>query len=184
MKDMSDEEIASEVQNGKEDVFGMLIERYETKLRRYARRFLLEKEDAEDVLQEVFIKAYVNIKSFDTSRKFSSWIYRIAHNEFINAIQKRGRFPSISLDPDTIFPHPVAKETADKPAELKELKELLQNYLTQIDVKYREPLILYYFEELDYKEISEILQIPVSTVGVRLSRGKTALKNLVGKIEI
>lgn len=184
MAEKTDEELAAQVQNGEEKSFGALMERYEPKLSRYARRFLLGKEDAEDMLQEVFIKAYVNIKSFDVSRKFSSWIYRIAHNEFINAIKKRERFPSISLDPDLIFPHPVARETADKPAERRELQDLLKRSLHKIDVKYREPLVLYYFEEMDYKEISEILQIPVSTVGVRLNRGKTALRKLVDKIDI
>lgn len=184
MAEKTDEELAALVQNGEEKAFGVLIERYEPKLARYARKFLLGKEDAEDMLQEVFIKTYTNIKSFDVDRKFSSWIYRIAHNEFINAIKKRERFPSISLDPDTYFPHPVAKETADKPAERRELKDLMQRTLRGIDPRYREPLVLYYFEEMDYKEIAEILQIPVSTVGVRLSRGKAALTKQIGKIEI
>jgi len=184
MAEKSDEEIAAQVQGGNEESFGILIGRYEAKLARYARRFLLGKEDAKDLLQEIFVKAYVNIKSFDVKRKFSPWIYRIAHNEFINAIQKRERFPSISLDPDILFPHPVAKETADSPSKKKELRDLLQRSLDKIDAKYREPLVLYYFEDMDYKQISEVLQIPVSTVGVRLKRGRAALKESVGEIEI
>jgi RNA polymerase sigma-70 factor (ECF subfamily) len=180
---LTDEEIAKHVQGGKTELFGEIIERYEAKLLRYARKFLLQKQDAEDKVQEVFIKAYVNIQSFNVSRKFSSWIYRIAHNEFINAIKKRGSESVLFFDPDTIFPHPLSKEEADKPANQKEIKDLLDKTLDQIDPKYREPLVLYYFEDLDYKTISEILEIPISTVGVRLKRGKESMRKLIEKEE-
>ena len=85
----TDEEIAKRVQGGDVDSFGVLIERYEEKIARYARKFLMRGEDVKDIVQEVFIKAYVNIQSFDTRQRFSPWIYRIAHNEFINAIKKK-----------------------------------------------------------------------------------------------
>ena len=89
----TDEYIAGQVQTGNVQSFGTLVERYEEKLRRYARRFLFGYTDAEDLVQDVFVKSYTNIQSFDTSRSFSSWIYRIAHNEFINAIKKKGKEP-------------------------------------------------------------------------------------------
>lgn len=179
----TDEEIASLVQSGDNEIFGVLVERYEEKILRYARRFLL-KSEAEDIVQEVFIKAYVNIKSFDTKRKFSPWIYRIAHNEFINAIKKKSRESLLLFfDADTIFPHPVAKETADGELSQREMKEMLEKNLEKIPSKYSEPLILFYFEELSYEEIAEILRIPISTVGVRLKRGRAALKKIIQKYE-
>ena len=76
MTDLKDEEIASLVQGGDQDSYGALIERYEKKLTRYGRRFLYDHDDIEDVVQEVFLKAYTHINSFDTKRSFSSWIYR------------------------------------------------------------------------------------------------------------
>src|SRR3989344_800352 len=176
--DKTDEEVARLVQKGDIESFGVLVGRYEAKIARYAGKFLLNGEDAKDLAQEVFIKAYVNIQSFDANRKFSSWLYRIAHNEFINAIRKRSRMPALSFDFDAIFPHPVAKETADSEANRRDLKETLDKCLDKLDAKYREPLVLYYFEEMSYQEISEILEIPVSTVGVRLRRGKETLKNI------
>jgi len=179
----TDEEIARQVQEGQKELFGVLIERYEEKLKRYASKFLLQRQDAQDKVQEVFIKAYINIQSFNVSRKFSSWIYRIAHNEFINAIKKRSGESIFFFDPDTIFPHPLSKEEADGAVTRKETKELLDKTLEQISPKYREPLVLYYFEDLDYKAISEILQIPVSTVGVRLKRGKEAMRKIIEKDE-
>jgi len=175
----TDESIASEVQAGDAASFGLLMERYGTKMSRYARRFLFGYEDAEDQVQEVFLKAYANIRSFDPERKFSSWLYRIAHNEFINAIKKRGREPISFLDPDTIFPHPVAKERTGDEAEARETRALLEWGLEKLDPKYREPLVLFHYEEMDYREIAEILRIPVATVGVRLNRGRAALKKAV-----
>lgn len=102
----TDEEIAREVQAGKMELFGAIVKRYEAKMLRYARKFLFGYEDAEDVVQEVFLKAYINIQSFNASKKFSSWLYRIAHNEFINAIKKKGREHLSLFDLDTLFPIP------------------------------------------------------------------------------
>jgi RNA polymerase sigma-70 factor, ECF subfamily len=176
MSDQTDEAIAGRVQNGDTHSFGLLVQRYEVKLLRYAKRFLFGYEDAADVLQEVFIKAYANIQGFDTHRSFSSWIYRIAHNEFINAIKKKGREPLPFFDPDTLFPHPLSKDVPEQDIHDKELRAMLDECLNQIDAKYREPLILYYYEELDYQTIADVMHIPTSTVGVRLNRGKVLLQ--------
>ena len=177
----SDEEIAEAVQKGDHESFGILVERYEQKISRYGRKFLSDAEDIKDLIQEIFIKAYVNIRSFDTERKFSPWIYRIAHNEFINAAQKKRRIPIFSFDLDTIFPHPVAAETADSEARRHDMRKILDMHLGSLLLKYREPLILYYFQDMDYKMISEILKIPTSTVGVRLQRGKALLEQRIGR---
>lgn len=181
MPEKTDEEIARKVQLGNAEAFGFLIERYEPKIIRYARKFIFNGEDAKDLVQEAFIKAYTNIQGFDADRSFSSWMYRIAHNEFINAIKKKSRMPVFTFDFDTVFPQPVAEETADNEMNKKELREMLDKCLEKLDPKYREPLILYYFEEMDYKEIAEILEVPISTVGVRLQRGKINLKKIVNK---
>jgi RNA polymerase sigma-70 factor (ECF subfamily) len=177
----TDEEIAKSVQGGDASAFGILMDRYEEKLLRYGRRFLREDDDVRDAVQESFIKAYVNIQSFDLSRRFSPWIYRIAHNEFVNALKKRKETVSLS-DLDAIFPQPVAKEAAGDTAEAAELRRLLDGGLQKLDAKYREPLVLYYYEDMDYKEIADVLHIPVATVGVRLKRGREALfKEVKGK---
>lgn len=179
MPEMTDEEIALRVQAGEQDAYGDLISRYEAKLMRYARKFLSDKEDATDIVQDIFIKAYENIQSFDATRRFSPWIYRIAHNEFVNALKKKAtRRIVFAIDMDTLFPHLASTETADSVALERDMRETLEKHLEGVSMKYREPLVLYYLESLDYKEISEILQIPVSTVGVRLARGRASLQKI------
>lgn len=176
MAELSDEQIAAAVQKGDLESFGLLVERYEAKMTRYARKFLFNHHDSEDLAQEVFLKAFTNIQSFDAKRKFSSWLYRIAHNEFINAIKKKKNEPLPFFDADALFPHPLSRENPSQDWEQKNLKLILDDCLAKIPAKYREPLVLFYFEELSYREIAEVLRIPASTVGVRLARGKNILK--------
>ncbi len=174
---LSDEALVKQVQNGETELFAEIIRRYEAKMLRYAYRFLL-KNDAEDEVQEVFLKAYQNIQSFNPDLKFSSWLYRIAHNQFVNLIRKQSRSPLSFFDFDTLFPHPVAPQRTEREVEIKQIRQQLKSCLDRLDVKYREVLVLSYLEELSYKEISDVLKIPVATVGVRIARGKQALKKV------
>lgn len=181
MVEITDEEIALRVQGGDSEAYGTLVERYQAKLMRYARKFLSDAEDATDIVQDIFIKTYENIQSFDATRRFSPWIYRIAHNEFVNALKKRANHRTVfAVDMDTLFPHLASAETADSVTMERDVRETLEKHLAGVSAKYREPLILYYLESMDYREISEILQIPVSTVGVRLARGRALLKKITG----
>jgi len=174
---LTDEELAAKIQQGDRAAFEVLFKRYEAKILRYGQRFLYRYEDVEDAVQEVFVKAYVNIQSFTVSRKFSTWLYRVAHNTFINVIKKKGREPLSFFDFDTLMQMPVTdgKHLDEEFLKMGDQATLLEG-LKKLSPKYREPLVLYYLEELDYKEIADVLQIPVSTVGVRLQRAKVRLK--------
>jgi len=180
----TDEAIAARVQAGETEQFSSLVERYQDKLLRYARKFLSDQDDRDDLVQDVFVKAYENMQSFDTTRRFSPWIYRIAHNEFVNAIKRRARGPVLGLDFDVVFPYLAAGETADEAALERDLKKTLEECLDQLDPKYREPLVLYYYEGLSYKDMADILRIPTSTVGVRLGSGKAMLQKIAASKHI
>jgi RNA polymerase sigma-70 factor (ECF subfamily) len=174
--DLKDEEIIKQVQQGKVESFGVIVTRYQNKLNNYGKKFLNRNEDIEEIVQDVFIKTYKNIRSFDSSKKFSSWIYRIAHNEFINAIKKKK--PLYFFNFDTFFPNLKSKENIIEDVDRKETQELINKYLDKLDYKYKEVLILCYFEDMSYKDISDVLHIPVSTVGVRIQRAKKIMKKL------
>lgn len=176
---LSDEEIVSLIIQGNKDLFGEIIDRYESKLTRYVKRFTQQPDDVADVVQIVFIKAYVNLQSFDVSRSFNSWIYRIAHNESVTHLKKKGNEKVSFIDFDTFFPHPFADDSSEDRALARETKELLDTSLAQLSLKYREILVLYYYEELSYQEIADVLHIPIATVGVRIKRGKEALHTLL-----
>ena len=173
-----DETLVLLAQRGEKYAFGMLVARYQERLLRYGRRFLGSAEDVEDVVQDVFLRAYQNLQSFDAGQRFSPWIYRIAHNTFVNALRKKTHEPMYVFDLDTVIPHALVDESQDEERRRKEIREILERFLEQISPRYREILVLYYFEELPYADIAEVLKIPVGTVGVRLRRAREALQKI------
>jgi RNA polymerase sigma-70 factor (ECF subfamily) len=171
---LSDEEIVSLVREGDTERYSEIIRRYEAKLTRYIGRFIYNTDERADVLQEVFIKAYRNLHGFKTSLKFSSWIYRIAHNEAINVLRKANRVEIFLDTPEYERIKADINIEGDIDAIFK--KEQLEDALEAIDVRYREPITLFYFDEMSYEEISDVMHIPKNTVGTYISRGKKALK--------
>jgi len=171
----TDEELARMTQEGNTAAFGTLVERYEARLSRYGHKFLSVEEDIEDMLQEIYIRAYRNIQSFDTKQRFSPWIYRIAHNTFVNELRRKSRAPFFTVDFDSFLAHPLAAEKTEQASEDREMKEMVEKGLANVPPKYREVLILFYQEELSYQEIADVLQVPLGTVSVRLKRAKEAL---------
>jgi RNA polymerase sigma-70 factor (ECF subfamily) len=161
------------------DHFGFLIERYEAKLCRYiARLGVRSREDQQDVLQEIFIKAYRNLHGFDTDLSFSSWIYRIAHNEAISWYRKQRVRPEGHLiaEGDEVLGLLASRESApDVSFDVAVNAREVTRALGTLDAKYREVLILRFFEHKEYDEISDILQIPVGSVGTLIHRGKKQL---------
>lgn len=174
--DKTDEQLAVLAQQGELEAFEVLMTRYQKKLLGYGRKVLFNHSDLEDIVQEVFIKAYKNFQSFDSSRKFSSWLYRIAHNEFINHGKKFSRQLVDYFDLEVFLPNlSDSKDNADE-FDRKQLSDLLELHVSELPEKYREPIVLYAYEQLSYQDISDILRIPVSTIGVRIKRARDLLK--------
>ncbi len=170
---LSDEQIVSEVVSGKSDLYRELMERYEKKLVRYIRSIIGSSHDIDDIVQTVFIKAYKNLPGYDQHLKFSSWIYRIAHNESVN--HQKSSFIQKVVAMGEWFDYGVADST-EEDIDRELLKKQLMSCLESLDVIYREPLVLYYFEEKTYEEISDIVRIPVRAVGVRMHRAKAIMR--------
>lgn len=168
--------------------FGVLMDRYEAKLRRYiARLGVRHPEDQSDVLQEIFIKVYRNLNGFDQHLKFSSWIYRIAHNEAISWYRKKNVRPEGHLIADSEELLSFASGNLDS-AELQFDEtinaDVLHYALQKLDRKYAEVLILRFFEHKEYDEISDILQIPIGSVGTLIHRGKKQLATVINNDHI
>ncbi len=164
------------------DWYSCLMQRYEARLLRFIRRISgVSPEDAEDILQEVFINAYRNLNGFNPSLKFSSWIYRITRNAVISHHRKvtarvqlvggEGAEQFLAMVHDDHDLHESVAERLDG--------EVMQRLVEKLDPKYAEVLILRYFEEKDYNEISDILKKPVGTVGTLINRAKKQLRTLM-----
>lgn len=179
-----DEELVARAQKEKE-AFGLLVERYESPLARYVRRLgVHDSDDAADVLQEVFIKVYRNLNEFDTAYKFSSWIYRIAHNETMSWFRKRRVRPEghlIENGEEHLALRLSDELSSEESMSRAESTQALINAIGALDEKYREVIILRYFEHKEYDEISDILEIPLGSVGTLIHRAKRKIKEVIDK---
>ena len=158
------------------DHFLCLTRRYESKLLHYIMRLSkFRSEEASDILQDVFVKTYYNLNGFNDSLKFSSWIYRIAHNQTVSEIRKKSIRPSLPFEKEDIDRF---EEAFDITKEIDDVfdKERINKALSLLDDKYREVLALRFLDEKDYVEISDILKKPISTVGNLILRGKKLFK--------
>lgn len=185
IKNIEDGILIKMIQKKNQAAYKEMVRRYQNKLFAYLYRLVGNKEEAEDILQNVFVKVYKNIKRFDTKRKFSSWIYRIAHNEAVNFLKKRSRRHVVSIEDvettkDKLHTASLAKSPIDAWIS-KELKIEMQRALDKLPRKYKEALTLRYFLDKSYEEMSEILGKPVNTVGTLLNRAKKKLLEIIKK---
>ena len=176
MNTQTDEQIVEKICNGNLNLYSIIIERYQNKLLRYTHFMINNTDQCADIVQESFVKAYINLKGFDTKRKFSSWLYKIVHNETLNYIKKHKKQVIIAEDFDVPSDENI-EEDFDKQIDVQKMEECLK----QIHIKYSEPLILFYFEQKSYTEISEILRMPEGTVATRINRAKKIIKNICQK---
>ena len=185
----TDEQLATESLKDK-NKFAVLVDRYEQKLMRYIRRLTgLQTEHAQDILQETFIKIYRNLNNFDPNLKFSSWAYRIAHNESLNHYKKYKKEKTIPIeteDTDTANLINILESDTNITEEMvqKETAQKIRAILKELPKKYRDVIILYYLEEKEYSEISDILKKPMGTVATLLNRAKAKFKALAYKHDI
>lgn len=161
--------------------YKVLIERYIRKLGAYVKRLSnSSKEDIEDILQEVFILAYKNLRGFNSAFKFSSWIYRITHNATISHFRKNKKNKGIlDLEDNELGERISSGLNLEEKVDKEFLIDELLKALDKIDLRYKSVLILRFIDEKDYQEISDILKIPVGTVGTYIKRGKEGLLKLL-----
>ncbi|WP_096202068.1 RNA polymerase sigma factor SigW [Bacillus sp. FJAT-45350] len=180
--------LIKEVKSGDTEAFGELVEMYKDKVYQLSYRMLGNMHEAQDVAQEAFLRAYTNIDRYDTNRKFSTWLFRIATNLAIDRLRKR--------KPDFHLEDPIkgtegmtvqsqiasTEELPDDQVVKVEMQEWIQDEINHLPPKYRSAIILKYIEDLSLKEISEILDLPVSTVKTRIHRGRETLRKRMGNV--
>ncbi len=173
--EISDEELIIYIRKKDKELYSKIIDRYETKLRAYLCRLTNYSDEVDDLLQQTLVNAYINLNDFNTDKKFSSWIYRIAHNLAINWLKKKKA--SISLDENEIVANQLAaKIDIAKEVDNNKLAKSITKAINNLPNKFKEPFILKYFDNKSYEEISDIMRMPKNTVGTMISRAKKLLR--------
>ena len=177
MKD-SDSILVERCLSGDLIAFDELVDKYKNPIFHLSFRMIGNYDDAEEITQITFVKAYDNLNSFNRKYRFFSWIYRIAINESINF--KNRQRNKIELEPGLQSqiknPEMITEES--------DISERIQSALEQLDITYRLPLVLKHFLNYSYKELSNILEIPEKTVKSRLYTGRQLLKDILLKDKV
>ncbi len=176
MKANNDAVLVTECMAGNERAFETLVRKYQKPIYNLALRVVRDPEDAEDIVQTVFIKAYEKLSSFDRSRQFFSWIYRIAVNESINFSKQRKRLEEYESGVTA-----VNSLTPEKSYHDQELSQRIGRAISLLKMDYRLVLVLKHYHDMSYQEIGDILQIPEKTVKSRLFTARQLLKEILEK---
>ncbi|MPM04819.1 ECF RNA polymerase sigma factor SigW [bioreactor metagenome] len=166
---VADKLLIVNLKKGREDAYRQIVEEYGNRLLRTCYLILKDREEAEDVVQETFIKVFRNIDSFRENSGLYTWIYTIALNLSRDRLRKKQDMFTIEVDL-------VGNNDVEYEVEKSIDKELLRKELFEINSLYREVLVLFYFEELSIKEISNLLNEKEGTIKSKLSRGRDILK--------
>ncbi len=178
MNDKSDSALVKDCLSGNKKSFEELVERYTKPVFNVALRIINNYDDAAEIVQTTFIKAFENLHSFDTKRKFFSWIYRIATNESLNYLKARKQHDQLSEE------HVSYEQTPAEKIDSEETDQQLQDALMQLSPDYRIVLVLCHFQNLSYKEIGSILDLPEKTVKSRLFSARKNLKGILEREDI
>ncbi|GJM79301.1 MAG: RNA polymerase sigma factor SigW [Paenibacillus sp.] len=167
---------------GDQGAFAELVDLYKDKLYHLAYRMLSNRHEAEDIVQETFLRVHKNWIRYDDKQKFSTWIYRIATNLCIDRLRKRK--PSYYLDAEmndqegmdgyTLIPGD--ERTPESEYLLSETQQTIHQAIDGLPAKYKSVIVLRYLQEMSLQEISEVLDMPVTTVKTRVHRGREFLR--------
>lgn len=185
---LEDDKYVEQALKGNEAAYAKLVDKYERSLYFHIRKMIREQELVEDLVQEVFMKAFHNLSTYSNEYAFSTWLYRIATNHTIDYLRKK-KLKTLSIDqpfktrdgememqlPDTNF-------SADEPVIKKERKNIVQDAIQNLPEKYKVVIEMRHMEEKSYQEIADILDLPLGTVKAHIFRARELLyKALVDK---
>ncbi|WP_425436524.1 RNA polymerase sigma factor SigW [Paenibacillus herberti] len=167
---------------GDQRAFAELVGMYQDKLYHLAYRMLYNRQEAEDAVQETFLRVFRNMERYDDSMKFSTWIYRITTNLSIDRLRRRK--PGFSLDAelpehDGLDGYSMFASEDTSPEEevlLSETQHIIRNAIDTLPPKYKTVMVLRYLEDLSLQEIGDVMDMPVTTIKTRVHRGREFLR--------
>lgn len=189
---LEDHELAAQACLGREGAFREILQRYEAPVFSLVVRMVRDRELAEDISQEAFLRAFQAIKSFDPSYKFSSWLFKIANNLTIDHLRRR-KLDTVSIHGSSYATTAAeAEETkitieskGENPEEYTASRELgseIEKAIACLRPQYRTAVLLRHVEGFSYEEIAEVMELPLGTVKTYIHRGRSELKELLSKV--
>ena len=167
-------EIIREIKEGNYLLFEGIVAVYQNRLMLFIYRMVKDEDDACDLCQDTFFKAYKSIKSFKGKSKFSTWLFQIGYHLSLNFLKKNKRL--VKMDKEAFNSNPHASGNLSRDMETEELNTLVENLMLQLPQKYRAALHLFYKEEKTYKEISAVMNLALNSVKSLIFRGKSLIK--------
>src|SRR5216117_2059850 len=187
LRAMDDSAVVTAFLGGEERAFTELVERYQTRLLNFIYRTIGDRDRAEDLVQEVFIRVHRHLHRFDRSKKFSTWVYTIASNLAKNELRNRSRNPLVLFqtmqgDHDEEDRPLQFEDTTSRPDDLfrrRHLRELVEDTVAKLPEHHRQVFVLRELEGKSYEEIAEITSCNLGTVKSRLNRARTAFAAII-----
>jgi RNA polymerase sigma-70 factor (ECF subfamily) len=176
---LSDEQVVSRVLAGQTALFEVLMRRHNERLYRAARAIVRDESEAEDVMQQAYVNAYSHLRQFDARALFSTWLTRIAVNEALARVRRRGRYTTMDPENDTTLDFPVPVASTPDPERLafsRELGKLMESAIDRLPDGAREVFMLRQVEGMDTAQVAEVLGVSEAVVKTRLSRARAALR--------
>ncbi|MFZ5979623.1 MAG: RNA polymerase sigma factor [Candidatus Zixiibacteriota bacterium] len=176
---MDDKQLINSILSGNQEAYRIFIKKYVRLVNHVVFKMIANETDREDVCQDVFIKAYQNLKNFKFESKISTWIARIAYNTCINYLEKRQipLYEDVRSEQETLEDHPGNIITPDDFTVDRNLAYKLCQEIDELPVNYGLILSLYHLQEMSYLEIAKILGMPEGTVKSYLFRARKMLKD-------
>jgi len=183
----TDQIVVARVLAGDSNAFQNLVERYQDRIYSAVLNYVYNPEDALDVTQDAFVKAYSNLRRFNAGSAFYTWLYRIAVNTSIDFLRKKKGKPVDSLDDERFSEmgfEPVSQDYSAQPEKVAvkvDQLRILRRAISSLSEKLRTVVVLHDVEGLSQEEVAEILKVPLGTVKSRVSRGRAELRKLLSK---
>ena len=177
MKHLLDEDLVKQTLAGDQQAFEILVKRYEKQIFSLAYRLCSDYDEATDLAQEAFLQIYKVLDRYDNQKKFFSWMYRVAHNTCINALNRRPK-NTMAVEDVSIYMGETT-DTSSQPETYytnKELRQQIDQAILNLPDNYRDIIYLRYIQELSYQQIADTMQLPLSTIETRLYRGRQLLQ--------
>ena len=173
---VDDQTLVTEALAGRGEAFGTLVERYDRAVYHLAYRTLRDAEEARDVAQEAFFKAFRSLRTFRPGAKFSTWIFSITYHACCDRLNRRKRYSNEEL-PERADPGAGPEQEAIAGDEARRLRAAI----AQLPEKYRSVITLYHLQGSQYDEIAQVLEIPIGTVKTHLFRAKEQLRRMLNQ---